>query len=87
MDYYYMVLDYHHRRPFEADFSLGAASDAPGHSFQMLPGRGGNRFADRKISRETHELLREKIESLDRSGCYVSNILHIYNSTSTKSRC
>lgn len=82
-----MVLDYHHRGPLEADFSLGATSDAPGHSFQMLPGRGRNRFVDRKISRETHELLREEIESLDRSGNYVSNIPHIYNSAATKARC
>lgn len=46
MDRYYLVPDYHHRRPFEADFSLGATSDAPGHSFQMFPGRGGDCFAD-----------------------------------------
>lgn len=46
MDHYCLVPDYHHRRPFETDFSLGAASDAPGHSFQMLSGGSGNCFVD-----------------------------------------
>lgn len=78
MDYYCLVPDYHHRRPFEAGFSLGTASDAPDHSFQMLSGGSGNCFVDWKISREAHELLREEIENLDRSGRYVSKILRIY---------
>lgn len=46
MDHYCLVSDYHHRGLFEADFSLGATSDAPDHSFQMLSGGSGNRFVD-----------------------------------------
>jgi len=39
----------------------------------MFFGRGGNCFVNRKVSRNTHELLREEAQELDRSGSYVSN--------------